>query len=118
MSLLYLTGLHRYRRDLQEFGKALGQFHEVTKRHGLFLGAFAGLYFGWLTGESEGPKQLIAGFRAYGTVLAMPMIAALGALWLAHAGFDRLFGYGLKSTRGFGITHLGTIGKHGTDPSA
>ncbi|QQR36885.1 DUF4260 domain-containing protein [Devosia oryziradicis] len=58
------------------------------------------------------------GLFAIGIVLAMPVVAALGALWLAHAGFDRLFGYGLKSTRGFDITHLGMIGKHGTDPSA
>lgn len=37
-------------------------------------------------------------------------IAAVGALWLAHSGFDRLLGYGLKSTEGFKVTHLGRIG--------
>ncbi len=40
-------------------------------------------------------------------------VAALGALWLAHAGFDRMLGYGLKSTRDFTVTHLGTIGRQG-----
>jgi hypothetical protein len=35
----------------------------------------------------------------------------VGALWFAHAGFDRLLGYGLKSPEGFSFTHLGQIGK-------
>lgn len=48
---------------------------------------------------------------AGGGVWSMPLLAALGALWLAHAGFDRMLGYGLKSTEGFGITHLGRIGQ-------
>jgi hypothetical protein len=52
------------------------------------------------------------GLFAIGAVLAMPTPAALGALWLAHAGFDRMLGYGLKSADGFGVTHLGLIGKH------
>jgi hypothetical protein len=52
------------------------------------------------------------GLFAIGAVLAMPTLAALGALWLAHAGFDRMLGYGLKSADGFGVTHLGLIGKH------
>ncbi len=37
--------------------------------------------------------------------------AQLGALWLAHSGFDRLLGYGLKSSSGFRFTHLGVIGR-------
>lgn len=35
----------------------------------------------------------------------------LAAIWLAHVGFDRALGYGLKYARGFSHTHLGTIGK-------
>lgn len=46
-----------------------------------------------------------------GTALALPILSALGALWLAHSGFDRMLGYGLKSTEGFQFTHLGRIGK-------
>ena len=49
---------------------------------------------------------------AAGLVLAMPAVAALGALWLAHCGFDRALGYGLKSRESFSETHLGAIGKH------
>lgn len=36
-----------------------------------------------------------------------PAPAALGLIWLAHIGFDRMLGYGLKYGSGFGNTHLG-----------
>lgn len=36
---------------------------------------------------------------------------ALALIWLAHVGFDRALGYGLKSPDSFGVTHLGLIGK-------
>ena len=48
---------------------------------------------------------------ALGGVLSSPQLAALGALWLAHSGFDRMFGYGLKAETSFQDTHLGRIGK-------
>ncbi len=47
---------------------------------------------------------------AVGTLLALPVVAALGLLWLAHSGFDRMLGYGLKSEEGFKHTHLGRLG--------
>lgn len=51
---------------------------------------------------------------AIGLLLALPTLAATGALWLAHAGFDRALGYGLKAAESFSLTHLGRIGKrHG-----
>ena len=34
-----------------------------------------------------------------------------GLIWLAHIGFDRALGFGLKYAQGFGHTHLGRIGK-------
>lgn len=52
-----------------------------------------------------------AGLLAVGALAALPLCTALGALWLAHAGFDRMLGYGLKSPEGFSITHLGRIGR-------
>ncbi len=70
-----------------------------------------------------GPKAGAAGYNlvhlyaggvallALGLIAALPLGAALGALWLAHCGFDRMLGYGLKSPEGFGHTHLGPIGK-------
>lgn len=38
-------------------------------------------------------------------------ISQIAAIWLAHIGMDRLFGYGLKHTDDFQHTHLGRIGK-------
>lgn len=43
-------------------------------------------------------------------VLGQNLIAGLALIWLAHIGLDRMLGYGLKYGRGFGDTHLGTIG--------
>ncbi len=38
-------------------------------------------------------------------------LAAISLIWLAHIGFDRMLGYGLKYATGFRTTHLGLIGK-------
>ncbi|MBJ3786238.1 DUF4260 domain-containing protein [Devosia sediminis] len=50
---------------------------------------------------------------ALGMLAAQPLLVGLGALWLAHSGFDRMLGYGLKSEASFQDTHLGRIGKRG-----
>jgi hypothetical protein len=39
----------------------------------------------------------------------------LGLLWAGHVGLDRMLGYGLKESTGFGNTHLGRIGR-GPEP--
>jgi|1186.fasta_scaffold520363_1 hypothetical protein len=38
------------------------------------------------------------------------LVVALGLIWLAHIGLDRLLGYGLKYGDHFQHTHLGRIG--------
>jgi hypothetical protein len=48
---------------------------------------------------------------AAGQIAAQPAASALAFIWLAHIGFDRALGYGLKSARGFRDTHLGYIGR-------
>jgi hypothetical protein len=48
------------------------------------------------------------------------LIVALGLVWLAHIGLDRLLGYGLKYGDQFQHTHLGRLGKEAraaVDPS-
>ena len=40
-----------------------------------------------------------------------PLEMALGLVWLAHIGFDRLLGYGLKYDDSFQHTHLGITGR-------
>ena len=43
--------------------------------------------------------------------VSMPALYCVGLIWIAHIGFDRSLGYGLKYADGFGFTHLGLIGK-------
>ena len=43
--------------------------------------------------------------------LADPLTLSIAMIWLAHIGIDRALGYGLKYAAGFGVTHLGSIGK-------
>lgn len=72
-----------------------------------------------------GPRVGAAGYNAVhfygfggavliaGLALGAPLVVSLGALWLAHSGFDRMLGYGLKLPEGFAATHLGRIGRGG-----
>lgn len=46
-----------------------------------------------------------------GFLAGWPVIFAIGLLWVAHCGFDRMMGYGLKRTHAFTSTHMGNIGK-------
>lgn len=47
-----------------------------------------------------------AGFFGAGAVAT-----AVGLIWIAHIGFDRALGYGLKYSTRFADTHLGRIGR-------
>ena len=42
-----------------------------------------------------------------------PFVEMIGLVLFGHSSMDRMFGYGLKSERGFKYTHLGVIGKKG-----
>lgn len=84
--------------------------------------SFAGYLGGPRTGAlvynlfhtSAGPLLL----AAVGLLLPETVIVRIALIWLAHVGFDRLLGYGLKRPQGFHQTHLGPIGKarHATVP--
>jgi Domain of unknown function (DUF4260) len=52
-----------------------------------------------------------AAMLAVGALVDLPWVTALGFLWIAHVGFDRMFGYGLKLPTAFQDTHLGRIGR-------
>ena len=43
--------------------------------------------------------------------LAAPIASALGLIWIAHIGMDRMLGYGLKYASSFSDTHLSRIGR-------
>jgi Domain of unknown function (DUF4260) len=40
-----------------------------------------------------------------------PALLPVALIWINHIGVDRLLGYGLKYSDGFGFTHLGRLGK-------
>jgi hypothetical protein len=44
-------------------------------------------------------------------LLGAPALLPFALIWLNHIGVDRLMGYGLKYSDGFGFTHLGRLGK-------
>jgi hypothetical protein len=50
---------------------------------------------------------LLAGIGVFTHAAFLPLIA----VWIAHIGFDRMLGYGLKYATAFGDTHLGRIGR-------
>lgn len=52
---------------------------------------------------------------AAGWWLAAPLATSLALIWIAHIGIDRALGYGLKYAGGFGLTHLGRVGKAAGD---
>jgi hypothetical protein len=43
--------------------------------------------------------------------LAITALLPFTLIWVNHIGVDRLLGYGLKYSDGFGFTHLGLLGK-------
>jgi len=46
-----------------------------------------------------------------GLALGSALFQAIALIALAHIGFDRALGYGLKYSAGFGATHLGRLGR-------
>lgn len=44
--------------------------------------------------------------------LAADRSPAIALIWIAHIGFDRVLGYGLKYPTAFADTHLGRIGRN------
>jgi hypothetical protein len=77
--------------------------------------SFAGYLLGPRTGAvvyNAVHTTLVPGaLLGIGIMLGQPLAVALAIIWLAHIGFDRALGYGLKYSEGFGFTHLGRIGR-------
>ncbi len=81
--------------------------------------------FGYLAGPRVGtmPYNFTHSFigalavSAVGVVLSILVAITAGIIWMAHIGFDRSSGYGLKYSAGFGFTHLGLIGQQAPDNS-
>jgi Domain of unknown function (DUF4260) len=58
-----------------------------------------------LTHSYASAFTLLAG----GVLGAQPLALSMALIWIAHIGFDRALGYGLKYSAGFGFTHLGVL---------
>jgi hypothetical protein len=67
-----------------------------------FAGPRAGA-FGYNLAHTYVLPLALALFGLFGGV---PFAAAGGLIWIAHIGFDRALGYGLKYPTAFGDTHL------------
>ena len=75
-----------------------------------FAGYLAGPKVGAVTYNTVHIYGFGAAVMALGLLTGDPLLVSLGALWLAHSGFDRMLGYGLKLPSAFTETHLGRIG--------
>jgi hypothetical protein len=102
----------------------------VTATAAFFQLGFSGLYFGLLflapdlslVGYLAGPRIGAAAYNSAHSmigplalaaigVVALPAVVSFALIWLAHIGFDRALGYGLKYATGFRFTHLGRVGR-------
>jgi len=71
------------------------------------LNAKAGAY-AYNAAHTYGLALLLGGV---GFAQSSGVVMQLACIWVAHVGFDRMLGYGLKYPRAFGDTHLGRIGR-------
>ena len=76
-----------------------------------FAGYLAGPRIGAIVYNAAHSTLAPAALLTAGFALTSPLALSLAMIWLAHIGFDRALGYGLKYSDGFGFTHLGRIGK-------
>ena len=112
--VIFLTGLLAYWQwnpGLPWWGALLTFFAPDLSFGGYILGPKVGAFLY----NTVHVYAFGAVFMAIGIVESLPLCALAGALWVAHSGFDRMFGYGLKLPEGFSYTHLGRIGKGATD---
>jgi hypothetical protein len=79
-----------------------------------FAGYLAGPRIGAIVYNAAHSTLTPGALMAAGFALASPLALLIATIWLAHIGFDRALGYGLKYSTGFGFTHLGRIGKAAT----
>jgi hypothetical protein len=76
-----------------------------------FAGYLAGPKFGAIVYNAAHSYLAPMALMTTGFTLASPLTLSIATIWLAHIGFDRALGYGLKYSAGFGLTHLGRIGR-------
>jgi hypothetical protein len=75
-----------------------------------FLAYLCGPRFGALVYNAAHSYLLPVPLMTLGFSSEDTLTLSVAMIWLAHIGFDRALGYGLKYGTGFGVTHLGRIG--------
>lgn len=73
------------------------------------VGYLRGSNVGALTYNLAHAYVLPLGLAAIGIVGVQPLATSIALIWIAHIGFDRMLGYGLKRPTGFKHTHLGNL---------
>jgi Domain of unknown function (DUF4260) len=79
-----------------------------------FLGYLAGPRMGAIGYNAAHSYLTPLALMTIGSALGSPLALFIAMIWLAHIGFDRALGYGLKYSTGFAFTHLGRIGRAAT----
>jgi len=77
-----------------------------------FLAYLAGTRTGAIVYNIAHSYMAPVALMTLGFGLAAPLTLSIAMIWLAHIGFDRALGYGLKYAAGFSFTHLGRIGRN------
>jgi hypothetical protein len=75
------------------------------------LGYLAGPRFGAATYNLVHTYAVALPLVLAGFFAALPALTAAGLILIAHIGFDRALGFGLKYSTAFGDTHLGRCGR-------
>ena len=73
------------------------------------LGYLAGPRAGALAYNLAHTTVLPALIAGLALAFGWPAVLPVAAIWVAHIGFDRMLGYGLKLPTGFHDTHLGRL---------
>jgi hypothetical protein len=76
-----------------------------------FAGYLAGPRAGAIVYNAAHSYMAPMALMTIGFGMASPLTLSIAMIWLAHIGFDRALGCGLKYFAGFGVTHLGRIGR-------
>jgi len=80
-----------------------------------FVAYFSGPKFGAMIYNAMHSYMIPVTLMTLGFGFEAPLVLSIAMIWLAHIGFDRALGYGMKYSAGFGFTHLGRIGKRPAD---
>ena len=75
------------------------------------VGYMAGDKVGALCYNIAHHKGLAVAIFIAGLLIPDVLIQLIGIVLFSHSSMDRMFGYGLKTNKGFKFTHLGIIGK-------